>query len=48
MTDREATNFRKACKRVSDTLGTPSFEGAMLEFYVALAALRKEEKASAN
>lgn len=48
MTPRAVTRFRRACKKLSDTLGTPRFEGAVLEFYVALNAIRNEETSNAN
>lgn len=48
MGDKEKRRFRAACKRVSDSVGTPAFEGAMLQFYVALGCLKKKEAARAN
>ncbi len=48
MGDKEKRRFRAACKRVSESVGTPAFEGAMLQFYVALGSLKKDEVSRAN
>ncbi|MBH1993226.1 MAG: hypothetical protein I8H86_10085 [Sphingomonadaceae bacterium] len=43
MKANDARRFRAACKKMSDQLGTPGFEGAVLSFYVALSAITKSE-----
>lgn len=48
MTRADATRFRRACQKMSAQLGTPGFEGALLQFYVALAALKKSENDRAH
>lgn len=48
MNDRQIRRFRTACKRVSERVGTPAFEGALLQFYVALGELKKVENDRAN